>query len=135
MHQVRLTIKPYDRGVFFSPPMGSTAYARLLATLTLKDETGATCGDYDKLSLLRQAAMRNYFTSTQVSKLLDAVSLRENKIKAAVLLHPRTTDQANFAKTLGSLESAVDRQVRAMCLCPLRRRPHMADRIWLTTYG
>ena len=62
------------------------------------------------MSLLRQAATRNYFTSMQVKALIDLISYRKNKIETAVLLHPRTTDQANFVRALKSLDKETDRQ-------------------------
>jgi len=120
---VRLAIKPYDRGVFFSPAIGVVPFTRLLATLRGEvpgtdppqprqagDLTHAPPADFDKVQLLRQAAFRNYFTSMQVKALVDVIANRKAKIEAAVLLHPRTTDQANFVHALKSLEKETDRQ-------------------------
>jgi len=119
-YAVRLAIKPYDRGVFFSPPIANAPFVRILATLegTLpgpeprapRPGVGPPPGDFDKVNLMRQAAARNYFTSSQVKTLVDLVSYRKNKIETAVLLHPRTTDQANFVHSLKSLSSETDRQ-------------------------
>ena len=41
---------------------------------------------------------------------VDLIAYRKNKIETAVLLHPRTTDQANFAHALKSLDKETDRQ-------------------------
>ena len=75
IYAVRLAIKPYDRGVFFSPAMPTSPFTRILATLegTLlgseprQPRPGANPppGDFDKVNLLRQAATRNYFTHMQ----------------------------------------------------------------------
>ena len=70
----------------------------------------APCSDFDKVNLLRQAAMRNYFTTTQIKGLIDVVSYRKGKIEAALVLHPRCTDQANFVQALKSLDKETDRQ-------------------------
>ena len=40
----------------------------------------------------------------QVKALIDQIAYRKNKIEVAVLLHPRTTDQANFVHALKSLD-------------------------------
>jgi len=104
-----LAIKPYDRGLFFSPPMANPPFQRLLRTLEGKHGE-APCSDFDKVSLLRQAATRNYFTTVQIKSLVDVVSYRKGKIETAVLLHPRCTDQANFVQALKSLEKETDRQ-------------------------
>ena len=120
-YTVRLAIKPYDRGLFFSPPMSAAPLERLVATLeggggggggggSEGGEAAAARPDFDKVSLIRQAATRNYFTSDQVRRLVDAVGYRKGKIEAAVLLHPRTTDQANFVHALKSLDRDTDRQ-------------------------
>ena len=58
---------------------------------------------------LKQAAMRNYFTSIQVKSLVDTVSYRKGKIETAVLLHPRTIDQLNFPHALRSIDAESDR--------------------------
>jgi len=108
-YAVRLAIKPYDRGLFFSPPMANPPFQRLLRTLEGKHGE-APCSDFDKVSLLRQAATRNYFTTVQIKSLVDVVSYRKGKIETAVLLHPRCTDQANFVQALKSLEKETDRQ-------------------------
>jgi hypothetical protein len=119
-YAVRLAIKPYDRGVFFSPAITTAAFHRIIATLEGKllgpeprqPRAGAhpPPGDFDKVNLLRQAAMRNYFTSVQVKTLVDLVAYRKNKIETAVVMHPRTTDQANFVHALKSLDKETDRQ-------------------------
>lgn len=135
---VRLAIKPYDRGIFFSGPMSAASFHALLQTLSGKGEQ--QCSDFDKVNLIKQASMRNYFTSAQVrvriratsdwlgcfapdpsaccaviqvKMLIDTVSYRKGKIEAAVLLHPRTTDQSNFPHALRSLDKDSDRHVRA----------------------
>ena len=117
---VRLAIKPYDRGVFFSPAISTAPFQRILATLegTLpgkeprepRSSAQPPPADFDKVNLLRQVATRNYFTSNQVKALIDLISYRKNKIEAAVLMHPRTTDQANFVHALKSLDKETDRQ-------------------------
>ena len=119
-YAVRLAIKPYDRGVFFSPAISTAPFQRILATLegTLpgkeprepRSSAQPPPADFDKVNLLRQVATRNYFTSNQVKALIDLISYRKNKIEAAVLLHPRTTDQANFVHALKSLDKETDRQ-------------------------
>lgn len=119
-YAVRLAIKPYDRGVFFSPAVAIGPFQRLVATLegTLpgpeprQSRAGANPppGDFDKVNLITQAATRNYFTSMQVKALLDQISYRKNKIETAVLLHPRTTDQANFVHALKSIDKEETRQ-------------------------
>jgi len=106
-YAVRLSIKPYDRGVFFSQPMAPDPFGALTATLT--GQPGRGSSDFDKINLLKQAAMRNYFTSVQVRALIDTLAYRKGKIEAAVLLHPRTTDQANFVHALRSLDKETDR--------------------------
>jgi Ran GTPase-activating protein (RanGAP) involved in mRNA processing and transport len=108
-YAVRLAIKPYDRGLFFSPPMSNPPFQRLLRTLEGR-QGEAPCSDFDKVNLLRQAATRNYFTTVQIKSLVDVVAYRKGKIEAAVLLHPRCTDQANFVQALKSLEKETDRQ-------------------------
>jgi len=105
---VRLAIKPYDRGVFFSKPMTKAAFASLNETLCGRGQQ--QCSDFDKVNLIKQASMRNYFTSIQVKALIDTVCFRKGKIEAAVLLHPRTTDQSNFPHALRSLDKDSDRQ-------------------------
>jgi hypothetical protein len=104
---VRLAIKPYDRGVFFSQPMASVPFHALANTLA--GNGLHKCSDFDKVNLIKQAAVRNYFTSSQVKALVDTVSYRKGKIEAAVLLHPRTTDQNNFPHALRSLDKDSDR--------------------------
>jgi len=106
-YSVRLAIKPYDRGVFFSKPMAAAAFEVLVNTLAGKAQH--KCSDFDKVNLIKQASMRNYFTSAQVKALIDTVSYRKGKIEAAVLLHPRTTDQSNFPHALRSLDKDSDR--------------------------
>jgi len=118
-YAVRLAIKPYDRGVFFSPAIANAPFNRIIATLEgtipgpepRQPRPGANPepGDYDKINLLRQAATRNYFTHVQVRALVDRISYRKNKIEAAILMHPRTTDQANFAHALTSIDKEGDR--------------------------
>ena len=105
---VRLAIKPYDRGVFFSAPMKPKSFESMIQTLSVQGSH--KCSDFDKVNLIKQASMRNYFTSVQVKALIDTVSYRKGKIEAAVLLHPRTTDQANFHHALKSLDKDSDRQ-------------------------
>ena len=119
-YAVRLAIKPYDRGVYFSPAITSAPFNRILATLEgtvpgveprqPRPGCNPPPGDFDKVNLLRQAATRNYFTSMQVKALVDLISYRKNKIETAVLLHPRTTDQANFIHALRSLDKETDRE-------------------------
>jgi len=106
-YAVKLSIKPYDRGVFFSQPMNAVSYSTL--TSTLAGFSSQSSSDFDKVGLLKQAAMRNYFTSAQVRGLIDTLSYRKGKIEAAVLLHSRCTDQANFAHALRSLDKESDR--------------------------
>ena len=103
-YSVKLAIKPYDRGVYFSQPMAANDYGALVQTLKGEGPT-----DFDRLSLLKQAALRNYFTSTQVMGLVDNVGLRKAKIECATLMHPRTTDHINFAHALRSLDKESDR--------------------------
>ena len=50
----------------------------------------------------------------QVKGLIDTLAYRKGKIEAAVLLHSRCTDQANFAHALRSLDKESDRSVRAI---------------------
>jgi hypothetical protein len=40
--------------------------------------------DFDKVNLIKQASLRNYFTSHQVKSLLDVVSYRKGKLEVAV---------------------------------------------------
>jgi len=102
---VRLAIKPYDRGVYFTAPMDPSAFQRLADTMH-----GEALTDFDKVHLIKQAGLRNYFTSLQVKQLLDLVSLRKGKLEVAVLLHARTVDAHNFVNVLQSLNSEADRQ-------------------------
>ena len=64
-YAVRLAIKPYDRGLFFSPPMANPPFQRMVKTLEGR-HGDAPCSDFDKVNLLRQAATRNYFTTSQI---------------------------------------------------------------------
>ena len=64
-YAVRLAIKPYDRGLFFSPPMANPPFQRMVKTLEGR-HGDAPCSDFDKVNLLRQAASRNYFTTFQI---------------------------------------------------------------------
>ena len=41
-YAVRLAIKPYDRGLFFSPPMSNPPFQRLLRTLDLAESTDSS---------------------------------------------------------------------------------------------
>ena len=107
-YAVKLAIKPYDRGVFFTQPMEDKAAFPALVN-TLRGTKAAEPSDFDRLNLLKQAALRNYFTSQQVKSLLDCVGYRKGKIEAAILLHPRTTDQPNFSHALRSLDKEQDR--------------------------
>ena len=118
-YSVRLAIKPYDRGVFFSPAMTTAAFERLMLTLegktpgperSIRPGVHPPPADFDKVSLIKQAATRNYFTSGQVKSLLDVISGRKNKIETAVLAYSRTTDQANFQHALKSIGQDQDRQ-------------------------
>lgn len=121
---VRLAIKPYDRGVFFSKPMASKAFGALEHTL---NDGQHKCSDFDKVNLIKHASMRNYFTSAQVKTLIDTVSYRKGKIEAAVLLHPRTTDQSNFAHALRSLDKDSDRKdILEMVGSSIQRKSHKA---------
>jgi len=104
-YTVRLAIKPYDRGVYFTAPMDTGSFKRLNETLQ-----GEALTDFDKVHLVKQAALRNYFTSKQVKDLLDLVSLRKGKLEVAVMLHARTVDGHNFVNVLQSLNSEADRQ-------------------------
>jgi len=111
-YSVRLAIKPYDRGVFFSPPMSTADFKSLAAALTYVGEAGEhpPMSDHDRIAMMKQAASRNYFSSAQVRDLVDLVALRKSKIEAAVLLHARCTDQANFIHALQSIDKETDRQ-------------------------
>ena len=110
-YSVRLAIKPYDRGVYFSTPMDGGAFKLLAETLASE-----ALSDFDKVNLIKQAALRNYLTSHQVKSLLDVVSYRKGKLEVAVMLHPRTVDPHNFVNVLNSLNSEADRQaVLDMC--------------------
>jgi len=111
-YSVRLAIKPYDRGVFFSPPMATADFKALSAALTYVGDAAdlPPMSDHDRISLMKQAASRNYFSSAQVRDLVDLVALRKSKIEAAVLLHARCTDQANFIHALQSIDKETDRQ-------------------------
>ena len=135
-YAVRLAIKPPDRGVYFSAPMENGAFKLLAETLSSE-----ALSDFDKVNLIKQAALRNYLTSHQVSdiapvrtaphlahrftsvavraqvkSLLDVVSYRKGKLEVAVMLHPRTVDPHNFVNVLNSLNSEADRQaVLDMC--------------------
>ena len=110
-YAVRLAIKPHDRGVYFSAPMDNSAFKLLAETLASE-----ALSDFDKVNLIKQAALRNYLTSHQVKSLLDVVSYRKGKLEVAVMLHPRTVDPHNFVNVLNSLNSEADRQaVLDMC--------------------
>jgi len=102
---VRLAIKPYDRGQHFTPPMDAVSFKALEETMT----SGDAVSDFDKVHLVKQAALRNYFTAHQVKVLLDIISLRKGKLEAAVLLHARMVDQHNFVNVLQGLSSEADR--------------------------
>ncbi|KAL1523572.1 hypothetical protein AB1Y20_018508 [Prymnesium parvum] len=104
-YAVRLAIKPYDRGVHFTSPMDKKAFGKLEKTLS-----GQALTDFDKVHLITQAALRNYFTSQQVQLLLGLVTLRKGKLEVAVMLHARMVDEHNFNNVLQSLGSEADRQ-------------------------
>jgi hypothetical protein len=110
-YAVRLATKPSDRGVYFSAPMEASAFKLLADTLASE-----ALSDFDKVNLIKQAALRNHLTSHQVKALLDLVSYRKGKLEVAVMLHPRTVDPHNFVNVLNSLHSEADRQaVLDMC--------------------
>ena len=106
--------------VFFSPPMATADFKALSAALTYVGDAAdlPPMSDHDRISLMKQAASRNYFSSAQVRDLVDLVALRKSKIEAAVLLHARCTDQANFIHALQSIDKETDRQVRAHPAAP-----------------
>ena len=89
--------------------MDASSFKRLEETLH-----GEALTDFDKVHLVKQGALRNYFTCLQVKALLDLVSLRKGKLEVAVILHGRTVDAHNFVNVLQSLNSEADRQVGYM---------------------
>jgi len=104
-YSVRLLVKPYDRGVYFSTPMGAGMFKQLLDTLSSE-----ALSDFDKVNLIKQVALRNYLTCVQVKSLLQSVQYRKGKLEVAVMLHPRTVDPHNFVNVLQALNSEADRE-------------------------
>ena len=67
----------------------------LVDTCTCTCTCACTCtcmqalSDFDKVNLIKQASLRNYFTSHQVKSLLDVVSYRKGKLEVAVCIECR----------------------------------------------
>ena len=95
----------YDRGQHFTPPLDAVSFKAMEETLN----SGDAVSDFDKVHLVKQAALRNYFSATQVKVLLDIISLRKGKLEIAVLLHARMIDPHNFVNVLQGLSSEADR--------------------------
>jgi len=104
-YAVRLAIKPYDRGVYFTAPMENGFFRQLFETLVYE-----ALSDFDKVNLIKQAAARNYLNSGQVKSLLEIVHFRKGKLEVAVMLHPRCVDPQNYITVLQALGSEADRQ-------------------------
>ena len=55
--------------------------------------------DFDKVNLIKQASLRNYFTSHQVKSLLDVVSYRKGKLEVAVCIECRGSLEQGLLRT------------------------------------
>jgi hypothetical protein len=65
----RLTVKPYDRGVFLSHPMRDYDFQMLCTALADSDEAV----DFDKVGLIAAAAGLNYFNARQVLMMMGTL--------------------------------------------------------------
>ena len=80
--------------------------------------------DFDKVNLIKQASLRNYFTSHQVKSLLDVVSYRKGKLEVAVRIACRGSLEQGLLRTYAHVhvQSACARcacacACRCMCMC------------------
>ena len=67
--------------------------------------------DFDKVNLIKQASLRNYFTSHQVKSLLDVVSYRKGKLEVAVCLECRGSLEQGLLRTYAHVH------VQSACAC------------------
>ena len=72
--------------------------------------------DFDKVNLIKQASLRNYFTSHQVKSLLDVVSYRKGKLEVAVRIACRGSLEQGLLRTYAHVhvQSAC---ARCACAC------------------
>ena len=72
--------------------------------------------DFDKVNLIKQASLRNYFTSHQVKSLLDVVSYRKGKLEVAVRIACRGSLKQGLLRTYAHVhvQSAC---ARCACAC------------------
>ena len=80
--------------------------------------------DFDKVNLIKQASLRNYFTSHQVKSLLDVVSYRKGKLEVAVRIAFRGSLEQGLLRTYAHVhvQSACARcacacACKCMCMC------------------
>ena len=80
--------------------------------------------DFDKVNLIKQASLRNYFTSHQVKSLLDVVSYRKGKLEVAVRIACRGSLEQGLLRTYAHVhvQSACARcacacACKCMCMC------------------
>ena len=81
--------------------------------------------DFDKVNLIKQASLRNYFTSHQVKSLLDVVSYRKGKLEVAVRIACRGSLEQGLLRTYAHVhvQSACARCAcacacaKCMCIC------------------
>jgi hypothetical protein len=79
-------------------------FARFLKAL--KDESF----DDRKLALLRDYARQSHFSSAQAKLLVKEFSFSKGQTEAAIALHPRLVDPANFFEVLGVLTFESDKK-------------------------
>ena len=76
--------------------------------------------DFDKVNLIKQASLRNYFTSHQVKSLLDVVSYRKGKLEVAVRIACRGSLEQGLLRTMHTCMCKVhvhDVHVQSACAC------------------
>ena len=111
---------------------------RARATYTCTGTCTCTCtctgtcmqalSDFDKVNLIKQASLRNYFTSHQVKSLLDVVSYRKGKLEVAVRIACRGSLEQGLLRTYAHVhvQSACARCACACaCACLCKVHVHM----------
>ena len=72
--------------------------------------------DFDKVNLIKQASLRNYFTSHQVKSLLDVVSYRKGKLEVAVRIACRGSLEQGLLRTYAHVH-VQSAGARCACAC------------------
>ena len=75
-------------------PISAVDTGQLLAALS------AALNDDERLDIVRQRCVKNYFTTEQVLAILRLFTMSDCKVEVAVILHPRVTDLENYLKAL-----------------------------------